>query len=126
MPFAVNHSYHGKTLYMALTLIALYDNGQSYHVLHLHSPGQFKIYRTQTLAQWAMTANTAFITQTVLCKAPYRLPSLNLLHHAQHKKAYLLHTTLLQWSKELAKILCVGHVHINFATHAILNYVICR
>ena len=62
-------------------LLALYDNGQSYHVLHLHTPGQHKIHQTQTPAKLAMTTNTAFITQAVLCEATYSII------HAQHKKS---------------------------------------
>ena len=31
------------------------------------------------------------------------------------KKAYRLHITLLQWSKELIEVLCVGHVHTTYA-----------
>ena len=27
------------------------------------------------------------------------------------KEAYLLHITLLQWSKNLVEVLCVSHVH---------------
>ena len=84
MAFAVTHSYHSKTWYKAFALIALYDNGQSYHVPHLHIPGQHKIHQTQTPAKLAMTTNTAFITQAVLCEAPYSII------HAQHKKSWPL------------------------------------
>ena len=86
MPLAVTHSCHSKTLYTAFTLITLYENGQSYRVPHLYSLRQLKIHRTLTPAKWAMTTNTAFITQTVLCEAPYCVASLYYIH-AQHKKS---------------------------------------
>ena len=140
---------------MALTLIALYEIGQSHHGPKL------KITWTHTPAKSAMTTNTAFThshavavlghyylggggpkvagemwvtarvstlhlggsggwsppphktttapgTQIVLqYEAPYCLASLHYIH-VQHKKAYLLHITLLQWPKELAEVFRVA------------------
>ena len=80
--FLVNSERSGFSSIPTFTLIVLYDNGQSYRVPHLHSPGQLKIHRTQTQAKWGMTTNTAFIIQTVLFEAPYCL----LLHPCTTRK----------------------------------------
>ena len=57
-----------------------------------------------------MTTKTAFITQAVLCEDPYCLASFQYIH-VHHEKTSFLHRTLLQWSKELAEVLRVSHVH---------------
>ena len=71
---------------------------------------------------------TAFIIQTVLFEAPYWLASLYYIH-AQHENSLpFIYITLLLWSKELAEVLCVGHVHTTSACYlsVILKYVMCR
>ena len=43
------------------------------------------------------------------------LPSITLFIHVQHEESLLLHITLLQWSRKLAEVLSVNHVHTTSA-----------
>jgi len=54
--------------------------------------------------------NTAFVTQIVLCEAPYCLAILYYIY-VQHERSLPLHITLLQWSKSLFEVVRVNHVH---------------
>ena len=95
-----------KTLYTAFKLIAASIWQQSYHIPHLHSPGQLK----HKLQQKSHDNKDRLYHQVVLCEDPYCLASFQYIH-AHHEKTSFLHRTLLQWSKELAEVLCVSHVH---------------
>ena len=67
----------------------------------------------------------SFTTKTVLCVAPYCLASLYYIH-TQDKKGYLLNLTQLQWLKELAEVLHVGHVHTTSAVQFKVTVVLCN
>ena len=78
----------------------------------LHSPWQVKTSWTplRVLAKWAMTTNTAFTTQTVLCKAPYCLALLYYIH-VQHENSLPFTYNLTSVCNELAEVLHVHHVY---------------
>ena len=88
-----------QNLVHGFTLFALYKNWQSCRVPHLHSPEQVKISQTQTPAKWAITTNTTFTTQTVLCETPYCQSLRTLLHACTTRKSLSFAFSILSRQK---------------------------
>ena len=113
MPSAVTNSYHIKTLYPALTLITLYKKREGITVFPTYTAQGNSEHKLQQNGSWQTTPPLS--SKKCFRSAPYCLASLITSMH-NTKKAYLWHITLLQWYKELAKVLCVGHVYTTFTT----------
>ena len=98
---AVHHSKVWNSLHHCMDLHSLlYIKIGRVAVFCTYTAQSKSKYLKQTPAKWAITTNTTFTTQTVLCKAPYCQSLCALLHPCTRRKKLTFCICHAQWSKK--------------------------
>ena len=108
-----NHKYKWDTDSQNLAS-GFYTRSSLYCIYTVQGNSKYTEHKLQQNGPWKQTLPLSHKRYFAMLHTAYH-HFITSMHNS--KKAYLLHITLLQWSKKLAEVHCVGHVHTTSATN---------